>query len=47
MSKMIFNELQTKQLEKKENQQGKGPNQIFLENGFSLDIIGKGKPSIS
>ncbi|WP_242142148.1 MULTISPECIES: HTH domain-containing protein [unclassified Bacillus cereus group] len=29
----------------KENQQGKGPNQIFLENGFSLDIIGKEKPN--
>ncbi|MEI4801739.1 HTH domain-containing protein [Bacillus sp. NPDC077411] len=29
----------------KENQKGKGPNQIFLENGFDLDIIGEKKPN--
>ncbi|MEZ2325433.1 IS3 family transposase [Bacillus tropicus] len=28
----------------KENQQGKGPSQIFLENGFNLAVIGKKKP---
>lgn len=67
MSKIIFNEIQMKQLEKnknvvkvsersisycsdfkvravKENQQGKGPSQIFLENGFDLVIIGEKKP---
>ncbi|MES5896633.1 hypothetical protein [Bacillus cereus group sp. RP43] len=62
MSKIIFNEIQMKQLEKnvlkvsecsisycsdfkvravKENQQGKGPIQIFLENGFNLAVIGE------
>ncbi|MFE6137935.1 HTH domain-containing protein [Bacillus sp. NPDC057893] len=64
MNKLIFNEIQMKQLEKnenvvkvsecsitycadfkikagKENQSGKGPNQIFLESGFNLEIIGK------
>ncbi|PEK69885.1 hypothetical protein COM55_28115 [Bacillus pseudomycoides] len=68
MSKIIFNEIQMKQLEKnenvvkvsersityradfkvkavKENQSGKGPNQIFLENGFDLGIIGERKPN--
>ncbi|MGG0516827.1 IS3 family transposase [Bacillus pseudomycoides] len=68
MSKIIFNEMQMKQLEKnenvvkvsersitycsdfkikavKENQSGKGPNQIFLENGFDLEIIGERKPN--
>ena len=68
MSKIIFNEIQMKQLEKnenilkvsersirycpdfkiravKENQKGKGPNQIFLENGFDLDVIGEKKPN--
>lgn len=67
MSKIIFNEIQIKQLEKnknvlkasersisycpdfkikavKENQQGKGPSQIFLENGFDLAVIGEKKP---
>ncbi|MDM5265697.1 MULTISPECIES: IS3 family transposase, partial [Bacillus cereus group] len=67
MSKIIFNEIQMKQLEKnknvvkasersisycpdfkvravKENQQGKGPSQIFLENGFDLAVIGEEKP---
>ncbi|WP_029625970.1 HTH domain-containing protein, partial [Streptococcus sobrinus] len=28
----------------KENQNGKGPNQIFLENGFDLSAIGERKP---
>jgi len=28
----------------KENQQGKGPSQIFLENGFDLAVIGEKKP---
>ncbi|MEK4835017.1 MULTISPECIES: HTH domain-containing protein [Bacillus] len=58
MSKLIFNEIQMKQLEKNENvvkvsecsitycadfkiKAGKGPNQIFLESGFNLEIIGK------
>ena len=27
----------------KENQSGKGPNQIFPENGFDLEIIGERK----
>ncbi|WP_306471766.1 HTH domain-containing protein [Bacillus pseudomycoides] len=68
MSKIIFNEIQMKQLEKnknvvkvserfitycadfkikavKENQGGKGPNQIFLENGFDLALIGERKPN--
>ncbi|MGI2776119.1 IS3 family transposase, partial [Bacillus cytotoxicus] len=27
------------------NQQGKGPNQIFLENGFDLEMIGEKKPN--
>ncbi|MEB9683001.1 hypothetical protein P4J24_13930 [Bacillus anthracis] len=67
MSKIIFNEIQMKQLEKnknlvkasersisycpdfkikavKENQQGKDPSQIFLENGFDLAVIGEKKP---
>ncbi|WP_370458102.1 HTH domain-containing protein [Bacillus sp. BPN334] len=67
MSKIIFNEIQMKQLEKnknvviasersisycpdfkikavKEKQQGKGPSQIFLENGFYLAVIGEKKP---
>ncbi|EJR96830.1 HTH domain-containing protein [Bacillus mycoides] len=67
MGKIIFNEIQMKQLEKnknvlkasdrsisycsdfkvravKENQQGKGPSQIFLENGFDLAVIGEKKP---
>jgi hypothetical protein len=67
MSKIIFNKIQMKQLEKnenvlkvsdrsitycpefkvkavKENQSGKGPNQIFLENEFDLSIIGERKP---
>ncbi|AIY72862.1 hypothetical protein NT98_5802 (plasmid) [Bacillus cereus] len=67
MSKIIFNEIQMKQLEKnknvlkawersvsyypdfkiravKENQQGKAPSQIFLENGFDLAVIGEKKP---
>ncbi|HDR8184796.1 TPA: helix-turn-helix domain-containing protein [Bacillus thuringiensis] len=58
MSKLIFNEIQMKQLEKNENvvkvsecsiaycadfkiKVGKGPNQIFLESGFNLEVIGK------
>lgn len=67
MSKIIFKEIQIKQLEKnknvlkasersisycpdfkiravKENQQGKGPSQIFLENEFDLAVIGEKKP---
>lgn len=67
MSKIIFNEIQMKQLEKnpnvikvsersityhpdfkvkavRENQSGKGPHQIFLENDFDLNIIGQDKP---
>ncbi|MDA2112982.1 hypothetical protein PDQ37_27295 [Bacillus cereus] len=28
----------------KENQQGKGPSQIFLENRFDLAVIGENKP---
>lgn len=67
MSKIIFNEIQIKQLEKnknvlkasersisycpdfkiraaKENQQGKGPSQILLENGFDLAVIVEKKP---
>ncbi|WP_432442739.1 hypothetical protein [Bacillus thuringiensis] len=66
MSKIIFKEIQMKQLENnknvlkasersisychdfkiravKENQQGKGPGQIFLENGFDLAVIGEKK----
>ena len=28
----------------KENMSGKGPAEIFVENGFDLDMIGRGKP---
>lgn len=28
----------------KENLNGKGPSDIFLENGFDLEVIGRGKP---
>lgn len=28
----------------KENLNGKGPTEIFIENGFDLDMIGRGKP---
>ena len=28
----------------KENLSGKGPTEIFVENGFDLDMIGRGKP---
>lgn len=31
----------------RENLEGKGPLQIFIENGFELDIIGRGKPKES
>ncbi|AOV06387.1 transposase [Sporosarcina ureilytica] len=66
MSKIIFNEIQRKQLESnpnvasvsdraiqynaefkiravKKNMNGKGPTQIFMENGFNLDVIGAKK----
>lgn len=67
MSKIIFNELQIKQLELnpniahvtersisyrpefkvkavKENLDGKGPTQIFVDHGFDLAVIGSKKP---
>ncbi|SUJ14154.1 Uncharacterised protein [Sporosarcina pasteurii] len=70
MSKIIFNEIQRKQLEAnpnvasvsdraiqyhaefkiravKENMNGKGPTQIFIENGFDLDVIGVKKATSS
>lgn len=31
----------------KENQSGKGPSQIFIENGFDLEMIGTKKPGES